>query len=147
VKVIRQPFPRLDLLDAKARFSICQRCEEQEAPKRDGKNDTGSDPAAEQALCSDTFTNRAGLGTAVALNSGVRWWGLWVYGLNIENELDKSACNEHRSEMCGQVVVQEELTAHDVEGDVMSSPGKEEEAGRVVKTGTGACEMLDRATR
>jgi hypothetical protein len=142
VKVIRQPLPGLDLLDIKARFSVCQRCKEQEAPERDGKNDTGSNPAAKQALRSDAFADRTRLGSAMALDSGVRWRGFWVYGLNIEDELDESACNKHRSEMCWEVVVQEELTAHDVEGNVMSSPGEEEEAGRVVETGTGACEIL-----
>jgi hypothetical protein len=36
--------------------------------------------------------------------------------------------------MSGEVVVEEELTTHDVERNVMSSPGQEEETGRVVKT-------------
>jgi hypothetical protein len=33
-----------------------------------------------------------------------------------------------------EVVVEEELAAHDVEGDVVGGPGEEEEAGRVVET-------------
>lgn len=31
-------------------------------------------------------------------------------------------------------MVKEELTTHDVEGDVVSGPGEEEETGRVVET-------------
>ena len=40
--------------------------------------------------------------------------------------------------MGGQVVVEEELTAHDEEGDVVGGPGQEEEAGAVVETVAGA---------
>ncbi len=39
--------------------------------------------------------------------------------------------------MGGEVVVEEELAAHEVEGEVVGSPAKEEEAGGVVET--GAC--------
>jgi hypothetical protein len=38
-----------------------------------------------------------------------------------------------------KVVVQEELTTHDVERDVVSGPGEEEETGRVVETRASAC--------
>ena len=41
--------------------------------------------------------------------------------------------------MGGEVVVEEELSAHEVEGEVMSGPAEEEEAGAVVEAGAGSC--------
>lgn len=40
--------------------------------------------------------------------------------------------------MCGQVVVKEELAAHDEEGDVVGGPAEEEETCAVVKTRAGS---------
>ena len=40
--------------------------------------------------------------------------------------------------MCGQVVVKEELAAHDEEGDVVSGPAEEEEASAIVETRAGS---------
>ena len=41
--------------------------------------------------------------------------------------------------MGGKVVVEEELSTHKVEGEVMGGPAEEEEAGAVVKAGAGSC--------
>ena len=41
--------------------------------------------------------------------------------------------------MGGEVVVEEELAAHKVEGEVMGGPAEEEEAGAVVEVGAGSC--------
>ena len=41
--------------------------------------------------------------------------------------------------MGGEVVVEEELAAHEVEGEVMGGPAEEEEAGAVVEAGAGSC--------
>ena len=41
--------------------------------------------------------------------------------------------------MGGKVVVEEELTAHEVEGEVMGGPAEEEEAGAVIEAGAGSC--------
>ena len=54
--------------------------------------------------------------------------------IDVEDEFDERAGDEGGCEMSGEVVVEEELTTHDVERNVMSSPGQEEETGRVVKT-------------
>ena len=43
--------------------------------------------------------------------------------------------------MGGEVVVQEELSAHKVEGEVMGGPAEEEEAGAVVEAGAGSCSL------
>jgi len=54
--------------------------------------------------------------------------------VNVEDELNECTSDKGRSEMSGQVVVEEELATHDVEGDVVGGPGEEEETGRVVET-------------
>lgn len=54
--------------------------------------------------------------------------------VDVEDELDEGAGYEGGGEVGGEVVVEEELAAHDVEGDVVGGPGKEEETGRVVET-------------
>ena len=41
--------------------------------------------------------------------------------------------------MSGEVVVKEELSAHEVEGEVMGGPAEEEKAGAVVEAGAGTC--------
>ena len=41
--------------------------------------------------------------------------------------------------MGGKIVVEEELSAHEVEGEVMGGPAEEEEAGAVVQAGAGSC--------
>ena len=43
--------------------------------------------------------------------------------------------------MGGEVVVEEELTAHEVEGEVMGGPAEKEEAGAVVEAGSGSCSL------
>lgn len=49
--------------------------------------------------------------------------------------------------MRGEVVVEEELAAHDVEGDVVGCPGQEEEACAVVEAGACAWMLLVRVLR
>jgi len=56
-----------------------------------------------------------------------------ILGFNTEDEFDQSTCYETGCKMCGEVMVQEELATHDIEGDVVSSPGEEEETCRVVE--------------
>lgn len=41
--------------------------------------------------------------------------------------------------MGGEVVVKEELAAHEVEGEVVGGPAEEEKAGAVVEAGSGSC--------
>jgi len=65
-----------------------------------------------------------------------------VNGVNVEDEFDKGAGDESGGQVGGEVVVEEELTAHDVEGNVVGSPGEEEETGRVVETVASAWNML-----
>jgi hypothetical protein len=80
----------------------------------------------------------------VTLNSSAwRGWRFRVQRFDVEDEFDESTCDENRGKMRGKVVVKKELTAHDVEGNIMSGPGKEKETSGVVKTGASAYEELE----
>jgi hypothetical protein len=60
----------------------------------------------------------------VGLGVASGWWRrLGFYWFDVEYEFDKRACYHCGSEMRWEVMVKEELTAHDVEGNIMSSPG------------------------
>lgn len=59
--------------------------------------------------------------------------------LNVENEFDESTRNESRGKMSGEVMVKEKLATHDEEGNVVSSPGEEEETSAVVQARASAC--------
>jgi hypothetical protein len=57
--------------------------------------------------------------------------------LRVKDELEKSTSDETRSKVSWKVMMQEKLSSHEEEGEVVSSPGKEEEAGRVIQAGAG----------
>lgn len=137
VQVIAEPLPGLDLFNCETWLAICEWREEEEAPEGRGKDDTSGNPASELTGSGNTLANRAGASPAVAL-LGWGAGGLRVLRLNAEDELNEGTSDQTRREMGRKVVVQEELTTHDVEGNVVSGPGKEEEAGRVVQTRAGA---------
>jgi hypothetical protein len=134
VQVVAEPLPRLHLRDIETGAAVSKGCEEPEAPGDCGEDDTASDPAAHLARGSHALADGAGSCSAVTLD-GRR---LGVHGLDAEDELDQGAGDETRGEMGGQIVVQEELASHDVEGNVVGCPGEEEESSRVVKTGARA---------
>ena len=137
MQIVTEPLPSLDLFNGKTWLSVSKRCKEEEAPESSGKDDTSGDPATKLAGSGDTLTNRARASPAVALLS--RCSGcLRVLGLDAEDELDKGTGDQARSQVGWEVVVQEQLTTHDVEGHIMSSPGEEEETGRVVETRASA---------
>lgn len=53
-------------------------------------------------------------------------------GVDVADELEKGTGDEGGGEVCGEVVVQEELAAHEVEGEVVRGPAEEEEARGIV---------------
>lgn len=62
---------------------------------------------------------------------------LEVCGINwfdIEDKFEKGAGNEGGREVCGEVMMEEELSTHEIEREVVSCPAEEEEAGRIVET-------------
>lgn len=71
----------------------------------------------------------------MALDGGTGGRGLWLERLDVENEFYEGACDEGRRKVGGKIVVEEQLAAHDVEGDVVGGPGQEEKTCGVVETG------------
>ena len=59
-------------------------------------------------------------------------------GIEIEDEFQQRAGYEGGGEVGGEVVMEEELAAHEVEGEVVGGPAEEEEAGAVVEAGAGS---------
>jgi hypothetical protein len=138
VQVVVQPLSGLDLLNAQTRLTICQRSKVQETPDDDGKNTARGSPHAEQVGLDGSLANRLVLlhGSLLVLCKGgvARGDVVDVDRIDVEDEFDEGASHEGGSEVGGQVVVKEELTTHDVEGNVVGGPGEEEETGRVVET-------------
>ena len=65
-----------------------------------------------------------------------------VVRLDVEDEFDDGASHERGGKVSGQVVVEEELTAHYEEWDVVGCPEEEEEACAVVEAGACTCENV-----
>lgn len=59
-------------------------------------------------------------------------------GVNVEDELDQGASDQNRRYVRREIVVQEALSAHKIEREVVSCPAEEEETGAVVQTVTGS---------
>jgi hypothetical protein len=138
VQVVVQPLPGLDLLNAQTRLTISQGSKVEETPNNDGKDTASGGPHAEQVGLDSSLADGLVLldGSLLVLcESGVaRGDVVNVDRINIEDEFDKGAGDEGGGEVSGEVVVKEELAAHDVEGNVVGGPGEEEETGRVVET-------------
>ena len=138
MQIIVEPLSCLDLLDAQTRLTVSQRSKIEETPDNNSKNTTSGSPHAEQVGLESSLADGLVLlhsSLLVLGESGVAGSDVFeVDGIDVEDEFDESASHEGRGEMSGEVVVKEELTAHDVEGNVVGGPGEEEETGRVVKT-------------
>lgn len=63
---------------------------------------------------------------------------LFGRGIRVEDEFNQCTNDQAGCEMSRQVVVQEQLAAHQEEGEEVSSPGQEEESSRVIQTRSGA---------
>lgn len=141
VQVVVEPLSGNDLVNVKTWFAVGERSEVEEAPDDDGEDTAGSGPHAQQVLGGDSLADGlVGLRLLVLCDVGVAGLELVdVDGFDVEDEFDQCTGDEGRCEMGWQVVVEEELTTHDEEGDVMGGPGEEEETGAVVKTVASAC--------
>lgn len=138
MQVVVEPLPRLDLGNAQTRSAVGEWREEEEAPDQSRDDDTRGSPGSKQRLSSNALPNGLaagflGDGLAALFGNGGN-----IGRLEVEDELDQSACNKRASEVCWQIMVKEELTAHDEEWNVVSGPCQEEEAGAVVQTRAGA---------
>ena len=63
-------------------------------------------------------------------------------GIEVEDEFEEGAGDEGGGEVGWEVVVKEELTAHEVEGEVVGCPAEEEETCAVIETEAGSCYTL-----
>ena len=142
VQIVVEPLSRLDLLDAQTRLTISQRSEVQETPDNNGKDTASGSPHAKQVGLTSPLADRLVLldGSLLVLCDGgvARGDVVEVDGVNIEDEFDKGASHEGGGEVGGEVVVEEQLAAHDIERNVVGGPGEEEETGRVVETRASA---------
>ncbi len=140
MQVVAEPLPPQNLLDAKAWVAVRERQEKVPAGADEGEDDNGGDPRANQALASEALASRDVApdwsGLLAILNGLVR---LSLGRVGAEDELDNCSRHKGRGQMCWEVVVKEQLTAHDEEREVVSSPGEEEEARGVVQTRTRSC--------
>jgi len=132
VQVIVQPLPRLHLRHTQTRSTVGERREEKESPDQSRDDNARSSPRSQERLAShalpDWLVARL-LGDYLAILRGVGNIG----GLEVEDEFDQGTSYQSTSKLCWEVVMQEELTAHDEERDVVSSPSQEEESGAVVQ--------------
>lgn len=142
MQIIVEPLSRVNLLDSQAGLTISQRSKVEETPDNDGKDTASGSPHAEQVGLTSSLADRLVLldSSLLVLGEGCVSRGdvIDINRVNVEDKLDEGASDEGRGEVSGEVVVEEELATHDVEGDVMSGPGQEEETGRVVETVAGA---------
>jgi hypothetical protein len=138
MQVVVEPLPRLYLRDVQTRCAISERSKEEEAPDQSSNDNTGSGPGSEQRLSSNALPDRLVArtlcdGLAVFLGDACN-----IGRLKIEDEFDQCTCNKCAGKVGWKVMVQEELTAHDEEWDIVGGPCKEEEAGAVVQSGASA---------
>lgn len=142
MQIVVEPLSGLNLLNAQTRLTVSQGSKVQETPDNDSKNTASGSPHAKQVGLTSSLTDGLVLlhGSLLVLCDGgiARSDIVEVNGVDVEDEFDKGTSHEGGGEVGGQVVVEEELTAHDVEGNVVGGPGQEEETGRVVETVAGA---------
>lgn len=150
MQIITQPLPSLHLLNAQTRPTVGEREEKHESPDHHSQDHNCGKPRPEQTLaphpllCGLELPSRLLCSnSALLLNSGryiflgfiddlrFRWLEINI-GLDVEDKFDYCAGDQAGGEMCWEIVVQEELATHGIEGEVVSGPTQEEEAGRVI---------------
>lgn len=145
VEVIVQPLAGIDPGNVQTGSAVGQRRVEAKAPDSGSQNDYGSQPSGDERPRAHALLGRdksphaatdPTLGLARGIIHGVRGRAR-VKRLQIEDELDQSTSDHSRCQMRRQIVVEEALTAHQPEGEIVSGPAQEEEASAVVQTRTG----------
>lgn len=146
MQVISEPLPRNDLLGTQARLAVCQRQEEPPPTNRNRQHNPTGSPKRQHTLSAhallgrndDPFTSAVFVlarGLVLRLLQEVL---VQSDRIEVADEFEQGTRDESGREMGGQVVVEEELAAHDEEGDIVSGPAKEEETGAVVETGASS---------
>lgn len=146
MEIIIQPLPRQHLLNLQPRFPIRQRTKKPKTPHKSRNNNPTSRPRRQKTLSHNPFPYRLTsslnrLTSTILLPVDDRVCPTNVcdfLGFDIEDEFYDRARDEAGGQVRGEVVVQEELTAHDEEGEIVRSPDEEEETGAVVEAAAGA---------
>lgn len=129
MEVVSEPLSPDNFVYGQSRIAIGQRQEEVPARGSGRENHSTGNPGTKHALTGESLTGRnVSLGTRTVARLG----RLLLYRIRVEDELDESTCDQTGGQMGREIVVKEELTTHKVEWEVVSSPGKPEEARRVV---------------
>lgn len=144
MEIIVQPLASIDALHIQSGQTVSQWGEEDKSIDGERQNDQGRDPsrndrpAAHALLGSDKATQAAvRLGLARGVILGRRRGGR-VQRLQVEDEFDQCTRHHGRSQVRWQVMVEEALTAHQPEGEVVSSPAQEQESGAVIQARAGS---------
>ena len=146
MQIIPQPLPRIHLIRIQPRFPIRQRQEKPPSTNHKRQHNTARSPQRQHGLTRDPIFRRNHDPLAASIFVLARGLGLGLLedvfvetdGVEVEDEFEEGAGDEGGGEVSGEVVVEEELAAHEVEGEVVGGPAEEEEAGAVVETGTSA---------
>ena len=121
MQIISQPLPGLDLRNRQARLPIRQRQEVPPTPNHSCQDDPRRGPGSQHALPLQPLTCALEGSSSLLGNLPLQVILLCQDGLVlddgfcVEYELYQCAGDERGGEMGGQVVVQEELAAHEVE--------------------------------
>lgn len=155
VQVITQPLPSINLRHTQTRITISKRQEEVPTTKDNSKDNHTRSPSTIQSLSSQRLSSWKALllndllvwrsSKAAELLAASRAHGLWssalgdvhsgvleLKWLDVEDELDEATSDEAGGDVCWQVVVQEQLSTHQVEWEVVKSPSQEEESSGVI---------------
>lgn len=116
MQIIPQPSPGIHALNIQPGCTIRQRRKEAETPEGQAQNDKSSNPPRDKRFAAHAFIGLhepAGAGLAGwIVVGGVGAGTSAVDGLDVEDKFNQGAGDESRRQVCGEVVVEETLTAH-----------------------------------
>lgn len=136
MQIVSEPLPSEDLLDREARVAVSKRQEEVPAGDQHKRDNEESDPSGEHALaCESLACGDVVLGAGS--NLLVLGRGL-IDGLRVEDKFEEGTSNQARGQVGREIMMQEKLSSHEVEWEVMGGPGQPEEASRVVESRASA---------
>ena len=140
MQVVSEPLPSENSINREARVTVGKRKEEVPAGNDQSQDNATGNPGAEHALAGKSFTS----GNVVLGADGAPLIldGDLLSRLRVKDELEKSTSDKTGSKMSWKVVMQEKLSSHKEEREVVSSPGKEEESGRVIQAGAGTFQLV-----
>lgn len=140
MQVVSEPLPSENSLNRETRVTVGERKEEVPTGNDQSQNNATGNPGAEHALTSESLASGNVVlgadGALLVLDNDL------LGRLRVEDELEESTSNKARSEMSWKVMMQEKLSSHKEEWEVVSSPGKEKEASRVIQARASTFEFV-----